>query len=58
MANKTPEQRILEKQSLVDQNKLRQLALKINHIPREFAKIDGSLDLDKVHLKLMDYHKK
>ena len=58
MANKTPEQRILEKQSLVDQNKLRQLALKINNIPMEFAEIDGSLDLDKVHLKLMDYQKK
>lgn len=36
---------------------LRKLALKIENIPRKFIS-NGRLDLDKVHLALMDYQKR
>lgn len=57
MANKSHQERILENQSLEDKKKLRNIAEKITKIPSKWQKIDGSLDLDKVHLSLMDYHK-
>lgn len=40
-----------------ERESLRNLALKINNIPIVFSKLDGSLDLDRVHLALMDYQK-
>ena len=57
MGNISYEDRLLMKKIVDDKNKLRNIAKKINNIPIEFSKVDGSLDLDKVHLVLMDYQK-
>jgi hypothetical protein len=57
MGDVSYEDRILAKKSLDDKSKLRKIALKINKIPYKFSKRGGSLDLDKIHLALMDYQK-
>lgn len=41
-----------------EKKKLRELALSIKKVPDKFTKIDGNkivVDLDKIHLMLMDY---